>query len=564
MNRGPAAAAPTPPPTTPTPDEPDVVVSQDAPAGDDAVPWQRLDQRVIWVDVAQSLLSLTPAAIATWVVGIDPTWGAMWPFVLVAAFGVIGAARDALRWAFTRYRVTDEYVERRTGIVVRRYRSVRRDRIRSIDVTARLRHRLAGLRVVLIGAGQQLTAGESALTLDALNRHDAAALRQALLSRASSTPGARTAPPDGTDRSDVPAGPTGADRPAEQVIARFRPSWVVHNVVGVWSMVAAAGLLWGGYWFLAMFGLDPETWIQQHLDPGEVGWPATIGITLGAVLVVGAVARAVGFFSTHWRFELARVPGDGSTQLRTRQGLLTTREVNRDDRRLRGVHVSEPVLWRWLGVADTDVITTGLSIWSGSTSILPRGPLTVARRVAGEVLGMTPGPFSHELLPHPRAALRRRLWWATVVAGAVTGTLWWLSSNGALPITALWWGAASWVVALAGAVVAYRCLGHAIIGHHLVVRSGLMSRATTVLRRDAVSTIAVRESILQRRLGLRTVSAMTAAGWGVYEAPDLAADEALAFAAEAAPGLLEPFLEPATAPADEQVAEPPSAPTARQ
>lgn len=525
----------------------DTVLERDVPVSAGTAPWLRLDARMIWVDVAQSLLSLTPAAIATWVVGIDPTWGAMWPFALIAVFGVIGAVSDALRWAFTRYRITDDYVERRTGIVVRRYRSVRRDRIRSIDVTARLRHRLAGLRVVLIGAGQQLAAGESALSLDALSRRDATSLRHALLSNEPVATGGRTAPSDHAAGADEPARSPGADDPTEQVIARFRPSWVVYNIVGIWSVVAAAGLLWGGYWFAAMFGLDLAAWVQQHLDPGEVGWPVTIGIALLAVMVIGAMARAAGFFSTHWRFELARVPGEGSTQLRTRQGLLTTREVNRDDRRLRGVRVSEPVLWRWLGVADTEVITTGLSIWSGSTSILPRGPLPVAHTVAEEVLDAGPGLFSHRLVPHPPAALRRRLWWAAVLAAAVTGVLWWLAANGAVPITALWWGAAAWAVAVAGAVVAYRALGHALAGRYLVVRSGLLSRATTVLRRDAVSTIALRESVLQRRLGLRTVSAMTAAGWGVYEAPDVAADDALAFAAGAAPGLLEPFLEPVAA-----------------
>jgi putative membrane protein len=35
---------------------------------------------------------------------------------------------------------------------------------------------------------------------------------------------------------------------------------------------------------------------------------------------------------------------------------------------------------------------------------------------------------------------------------------------------------------------------------------------------------------------------MTSAGWGVYEAIDLDVDEAITFADEAAPGLLEPFL----------------------
>jgi putative membrane protein len=92
-------------------------------------------------------------------------------------------------------------------------------------------------------------------------------------------------------------------------------------------------------------------------------------------------------------------------------------------------------------------------------------------------------------------------------------------------------------------VVAHRALGHAVVGPWLVVRSGLVSRRTVVLRRDAVSTIALRESVLQRRLGLRTVTAMSAAGWGAYDAPDLTADEALRFAVAAAPGLLDPFLE---------------------
>lgn len=62
----------------------------------------------------------------------------------------------------------------------------------------------------------------------------------------------------------------------------------------------------------------------------------------------------------------------------------STREVNRDDRRLRGVQIAEPVLWRWMGMAATRVITTGLSIWSTSrpATILPRGPIGVARPVA--------------------------------------------------------------------------------------------------------------------------------------------------------------------------------------
>ena len=75
-----------------------------------------------------------------------------------------------------------------------------------------------------------------------------------------------------------------------------------------------------------------------------------------------------------------------------------------------------------------------------------------------------------------------------------------------------------------------------------MVRSGLTTRTTTALRRDAVSTIAVRRSLLQRRLGLATVSAMTAGGWGAYEAFDVAADDSSRLAAEFAPGLVDELL----------------------
>lgn len=505
------------------------VVESDRPAADDGTPWSRLAPRMIVVDLARSLLSLSPTAVAVVVFGVDASWSSLWPLLLLGAFGVLGAGRDAVRWAVTRYRVTDAYVERRSGLLVRRYRSVRRDRIRSVDTTAKLRHRLSGLRVVLVGAGQQLAAGESALALDAVTRRDAERLRAVLLERA---PGA-----------------VEDDGPQEQVLARFRPWWVVYNVVSIWSFVTAAGLLWGAYWLLDGFGLDPVGWVRGLLPWDTLGRGGTAAVALVLVLAVGAVGMAVSYLTTAWGLELARVPGEGGTYLRTRQGLLTTREVNRDDRRLRGITVSEPVLWRWIGMADTSVITTGLSVWSSSqpAAVLPRGPGSVAWPVASAVLAADPDPVGAPLRPHPRGALRRRLWWATATSGAVTGVLVWLTATGVLPGWAPWCGAALWPVALLGAVVAHRALGHAVVGDYVVVRSGLMARATTVLRRDAVSTIALRESVLQRRLGLRTVAAMTAAGWGRYDAPDVDADEALRLAVAAAPGLLDPFLVPADA-----------------
>lgn len=502
--------------------------AEPAPTGLAAVgtPWRRLSVRVVWVDLVKTVLSLSPGAVAVGFFDVEPSLSSLWPLLLVALFGGLGAVADIVRWAFTYYRVTDAEIQRRTGVFVRRHRTVQLDRIRSVDTYAKLRHRAAGLRVVTVGAGQQNGAGEAALLLDALSKDDAALLRRELLGLAAPEPESAGAEPDA------------------EVLATLRPWWVVYNMFSVWAYLMAAGLLWGLFWLVSTFGVDLYGAASRAADWEALGW---FGIGVAVLVVggaVGAIGMGVNFFTAYWRFELARVRSGGGAHLRTRRGLFSTREVNRDEARLRGLSIGEPLLWRWMGMADTNVITTGLSVWDMEqpTAILPRGPIRVARLVAARVLG-DPCPLDAPLPRHPRAALRRRLWWATVAGMVPPAAVAVPVASGSVPPWVLWAAFGLWPVALLGAVVAYRALGHAIAGEYVVVRSGLLSRTTSALRRDAVSTIAVRQSILQRRLGLSTVSAMTAAGWSAYEAPDVAAGEAVAFAARAAPGLVDEFAE---------------------
>ena len=504
--------------------------------------WQRLSSRVIWVDLVQSVLSLLPAVFA-WRLGADSGTGPAWPLVGIAVFGVVGAVFDAVRWGFTRYHVTASHVEVKSGVFLRVHRSIQRDRIRSVDIEARLRHRLAGLRVLEIGAGQQNAEGESALALDALSTGDARALQSHLLHGVdlSGGPGSYAGEGDEATLHDESAVIDRNDQTV--VLAGFQPRWVVYNMMSIWAYILAVGLGWGTLWLAGGFGIDLASLVTELLDWEAVGWAGTAAIAFAAITVVGAIGLAATYFLEYWGFELARVPSPDGTMLRTRQGLLTTREVNRDESRIRGVRIAEPLWWRWMSAAETSVITTGLSMWSLSqpATILPRVPVAVATRTAMCVLG-TSDPFDAQLTAHPPAALRRRLWWATASTIVVGAVLVWLAAVGVLPYAAAWVTLAVWPVTLVAAVIAYRALGHAIVGPHLVTRSGLTSRATTVLERSAVSTIVVRESLLQRRLGLRSVSTMTAAGYGVYDTPDIAAHESVAFALQAAPGILEQFL----------------------
>ncbi|GAA4911245.1 putative membrane protein [Stackebrandtia albiflava] len=499
--------------------------------------WRRLHPRVVWVDALLALLSLTPLAVSVTVFEgrVD---GAFW--ISGAVIGVTGVTKgvsDGLRWFKTWYRITDTHIELRTGLLHRSHRTVRRDRIRSVDTSAKLRHRLAGLRIVVIGAGQQ-SAGEPAFALDAVSRGDAEWLDDHLIiGRAVSA------------EPDEPVADTSEpETPAETVhpIAAVRWGWLPYNAITVWGLLLAAGVLWGAYWALGGFGIRIDRWALGLADWESLGPVRTVLVAFAAVWLFGVIGMSVNFVAEWWRFRLDRVSTGGESVLRTSQGLFSTRVVNRDDRRLRGAEMIEPLPWRWAKAADTNVISTGLSGGSlkqnAAATVLPRAPRAESRRVIGEVLGDP--VISAPLRGHPLAALRRRIGWAVNTTVVLAAIVWYLEWTDVLP--GGWW---PWcgVILPVGVVLAFagwRALGHAATPGYLAVRSGAFYRTTVALRRDAVIGVTVRQSVLQRRLGLATVTLTTGAGSGGYAAVDADAGDAVDFGDEVSAGLLEPFLTP--------------------
>lgn len=494
--------------------------------------WHRLDPKVIVVDIVRVAISLTPAAIAFLHLDLELNLYSAGPVVAIAGWGLISSTHDVVRWLTTRYRVSADYVERRTGLLNRQYRSIRRDRIRSVDADALLRHRLAGLRRLTIGAGQQNTAFEAALSLDAISTRAATQLRHELL-------GADTPPT--TDTDDTATSPTDS---THRALADVRYGWILYNLFTVWAYVYAAGILFAGYALAFTFGVNLWTVARDSLDWNTLGWGWGIVLVLVTVGAVGVIGLAFSFVSTYWNFRLARVRTGEGTVIRTTQGLFRTREINRADHRLRGIQISEPLLWRWMRMADTNVITTGLSIFSEAATILPRGPMSTARPVSHAVLNHEIDLMGVELPRHPHGAFTRRVLWALAFTAAATGSTAWLGSTTSMAPTAwIWVGGILGPFTVLLAVAAYRALGHAVLGRWLVTRSGMAARATSLLRRDAISGIALRQSVLQRRLGLTTLSVTTAAGEGAYEAPDLNADASVGVALAAAPSILAEFIE---------------------
>jgi putative membrane protein len=159
------------------------------------------------------------------------------------------------------------------------------------------------------------------------------------------------------------------------------------------------------------------------------------------------------------------------------------------------------------------------------------------------VLGR-PEPVSAPLADHgpraPRRRLRRALAGAALVIVALVA-LWWLAG-----LSAWAWLVSLLVPPAAGALAAdrYRSLGHAVVAGRLVSRRGSLVRRRWALSCEGIIGWNIEQTFFQRRAGLATLSATTAAGRQRYDVQDVGVEEALRVAEEAVPGLLAPFLVP--------------------
>ncbi|MGH3375844.1 MAG: PH domain-containing protein, partial [Actinoallomurus sp.] len=97
------------------------------------------------------------------------------------------------------------------------------------------------------------------------------------------------------------------------------------------------------------------------------------------------------------------------------------------------------------------------------------------------------------------------------------------------------------VIAVALAYDRTRSLGHALVERTLVSRGGSLVRRRSALSYDGIIGWNFQRSFFQRRAGLATLVATTAAGRQRIDVEDVPLAEALRVADEALPGLLTPF-----------------------
>ena len=446
--------------------------------------WQRLSPRMLLVHPVHEVLNQLPLLIGAIVLG-SATQNPVWSLVGVGVIVVLGLAR----WFTTSYRIDDRDVALRTGLLQRNELSVPRTRIRSVQTEARLLHRLLGLTVLRVSTGQEAK-GDNAFELDAVRSDQVVGLRAILL---------------GEHRDDAPEA---------EPLASWEPSWLRYSALS-WSGLLMIGAALGVA-YQAGFGDLLQQWVLMFGG----AWLILAAVTAGVVLAVGRSLLTYGNLVLTRRADTLNLV----------HGLLKIREHTYDLRRLRGGTLREPLLVRALGGARLDAVMTGVAGAGESSLLLPACPAGTARRVLTELVG-EPGVVDAALVAHGPVAARRR-WVRAMVFPVVMAAVLVLA-----PVPGWAWG--FWVVLVVCCVLLaldrVRALGHRVDGRWLVTRAGSVER-----RRDCVQTAGiigwtVRQTWFQRRAGVATLVAATAAGTKRYVLIDVPAELAWTVAATASP-----------------------------
>lgn len=326
--------------------------------------------------------------------------------VVVVVLAVIAAFW--LSWRMHTFRVTDEAVEVRSGIVFRSHRSARLDRVQGINVNRPLFARLFGTAKLEVSV-----AGQSAnVQLSYLGSALADGLRADILRLAS---GARA------ERARTSA-PPGSPQPAGSDAAMPAPG----GEAGVSAADAAAAASASGARGRAgaIVGQRVEEFLAPELDPSLappesvvhlplsrviastlLGGSTVWAIILVAVIVVGVttgqpwvffsfVPAAIGLVSYVWsritrslRYSIAGTP-DG---VRIGHGLLSTGNQTIPPGRVHAVEATQWVFWRPFGWWSIRINVAGQSITASSDSaqrtiVLPVGTVADVHRVIALLL----------------------------------------------------------------------------------------------------------------------------------------------------------------------------------
>ncbi len=443
--------------------------------------WQRLHPLTPWVSIMSILavfaFALVPLGFAL-LLG-DSGWPSLIPLLIVAGF-LLAIVSEIVNYYVTRFRLTNELFEMRTGVISKQHRQVRLDRLQSVNLNRPIAARVFGLTILeTSGAGQ-----DSDIKVRYLKKEDADALRAEILRRASGVRHAQRqaaagpiAPPSPAGASQAAAVQPGAaavaPRPRrnlsdyiesaivdftspelaagevnERAIVRVAPARIIGAaalplLVAILVIIVVAAVL-GLFTFLVI-----RAGGEEFLGVLSVGlWTVALSL-LGPGLFVGFIG-SLSSLASSLQYSIAGTP-DG---LRIGRGLLTQTNDTVAPGRIHSLQINQPFYWRPFGWYSVTMNRADLQVQLNENKndrqnnvqrqvLLPVGNYAELQRVLSLALPMHMSPNALSILAEGMKGGRRapfitapkRAWWLKPFSHHRTG---YVIENGLIYLRSGW------------------------------------------------------------------------------------------------------------------------------
>jgi putative membrane protein len=390
-------------------------------------------------------------------------------------------------WRFL-YKVEDDTLHIKSGILVRKDIYLTRDRIQVIDVTSGILQRIFGLVRLDIQ-----TAGSSSrqAAIDAITTDDAREINRLLRpdKNGSSAAGEKIDSVESEIKGDS----------VKTIKLPLKELLIAASTSGSFgialSLIATV--------FSQVEPLISESEMYEYLIaliPSDADI-VLILTTIGAFVVF---AWLISFFSTLFKY--------GNFQLDVKEdeivvsrGIFEKKRITIPYNRIQAIHVAEGMIRQPLGYASLHLESAGYGDEKGSGSfvlfpLIGKGDIqTLLQDVLPDynrgVEGMKPPPRS----------LRRYIFRSSVLVIFITGVLYWLLSLNMwvwlLPLLSVFWG---WI--------RYKDAAAGWDGDLFVIRSRFISKSTAYIKKKRIQDFTLQQSFFQRHRGLCSVKMYVASG----------------------------------------------------
>jgi putative membrane protein len=429
-------------------------------------------------------------------------------FVLLLAVAASTVATALARYFSFTYRIEGNELITQQGILERKQRSIPLERIQEIRVEQGVLHRVFDVVDAKIETGG---GGGAEASLSVLSRSEVERLRQAVFERAPKIRGEAGAEVV-EDRVAV--------APERVVIRRLGLKDLVLIGLTTNYLISALALA-GALWNLAddllqdsFYRRAGETIYRESSRFFMRDWAPAVALAVAgalAVILIGMIVSTAVAIVRFYGFTLSLSGED----LHRRYGLLTRRSSSLPRRRIQVLKIEEKLFRRLFGLATLRADTSGgqrddEDDDSGRDVLLP-----ITRRDAVDGLLTTFFPDFDAAQTEVAGGVEwRRVSRLAIRRGAVKGAAV-CALAAAILFIANWRIAALWPLALLPLVyfvsaANYRNLGYALRGRYFCARRGWAGRSTHIVPIDKIQAVEVRQSPLDRRLGLATLSVDTA------------------------------------------------------